>query len=268
MQALEIKIHNFRSIHDATIRLESLSLIAGANNAGKSNVIDAIRVFYGDLKWDESRDAPKVACSDVESWIEIEFMPTSDELDQLKAEYRSTENTFRVRNYISTGQGIKAKPGYYAYENGELSENLFYGAKNVGSGKIGQIVYIPAVSKIDENTKLSGPSALRDLVATVLNKVVAESSAYQDLTKAFGRFEGSIKKHTSDDGQSLELLENEVTDELASWDTSFTLGVQNIQPEEILKTLIKPQLVDLTHGGEVDQSQFGAGFQGSSQMRV
>lgn len=261
MQALEIKIHNFRSIHDATIRLEALSLIAGANNAGKSNIIDAIRLFYGDLKWEESRDAPKVASSDIESWIEIEFLPSPDELDQLKDEYRSAEGTFRVRNYISMGPSAKAKPGYYAYENGTLSENLFYGAKNVGSGKIGQIVYIPAVSKVDENTKLSGPSALRDLVATVLNKVVAESPAYQELTKAFGSFEGSIKKQTSEDGHSLELLENEVSEELASWDTSFTLGIQGVQPEEILKTLIKPQLVDLTHGEEVDQSRFGAGFQ-------
>lgn len=261
MRAVEVKIHNFRSIHDASIRLEPLSLIAGANNAGKSNVIDAIRLFYGDLKWDKKRDAPMVIASDAEAWVEVEFQPTEEELSQLKDEYKSENGTFRVRNYVSPSPDGKARSGYYAYENEVLSENLFYGAKNVGSGKVGHIVYIPAVSKVDDNTKLTGPSALRDLVAEVLNKVVADSPAYQELTKAFRSFEGSIKTQASIDGRSLESIEKEVTDEITGWDASFSLAVQSIQPEEILKTLIKPQLVDETHGGEIDQARFGAGFQ-------
>lgn len=263
MRATEVRIHNFRSIHDATVQLEPLSLIAGANNAGKSNIIDAIRLFYSELKWSDDRDEPKVPAADSESWVEIEFLPTADELQQLKNEYKSSNGTFRVRNYVrpSTGADGKARTGYYAYENHALSENLFYGAKNVGSGKVGNIVYIPAVSKIDDNTKLSGPSALRDLVAAVLNKVVAGSPAYQELTKAFDSFEGSIKTQTSADGQSLQSLEKEVTDEITSWEASFSLAVQSIQPEDILKTLIKPQLIDETHGGEIDQARFGAGFQ-------
>lgn len=263
MRAVEIKIHGFRSIHDAAIRLEPLSLIAGANNAGKSNVVDAIRLFYGDLKWDENRDAPKVTPSDAESWVEVEFLPTEEEITQLKDDYKSASGTFRVRNFVSpsTGADGKARSGYYAYENDNLSDNLFYGAKNVGSGKVGHIVYIPAVSKIDDNTKLSGPSALRELVAEVLNKVVADSPAYKELTKAFGDFEGSIKTQASADGQSLASLEREVTDEITSWEASFSLAVQSVQPDEILKTLIKPQLIDETHGGEIDQARFGAGFQ-------
>ncbi len=263
MRAVEVTIHNFRSIHHVAIRLEPLSLIAGANNVGKSNVIDSIRLFYGDLKWDERRDAPKVAAADTESWIEVEFLPTDDELAQLKDDYRGANGTFRVRNYVSPSKDSdgKLRAGYYAYENDTLSDNLFYGAKNVGSGKVGHIVYIPAVSKIDDNTKLTGPSALRELIADVLNKVVADSPAYKDLTQAFGAFEGSIKTQTSDDGQSLASLEKEVTDEIASWDASFTLGIQSVQPEDILKTLIKPQLTDETHGGEIDQARFGAGFQ-------
>lgn len=263
MRAVEVTIHNFRSIHHAAIRLEPFSLLAGANNAGKSNVIDAIRLFYGDLKWDERRDAPKVAATDTESWIEVEFLPTDDELAQLKDDYRGANGTFRVRNYVrpSKDSDEKLRVGYYAYEKDTLSDNLFYGAKNVGSGKVGHIVYIPAVSKIDDNTKLTGPSALRDLIADVLNKVVVDSPAYKDLTKAFDAFEGSIKTQNSDDGQSLASLEKEVTDEIASWDASFTLGIQSVQPEDILKTLIKPQLTDETHGGEIDQARFGAGFQ-------
>lgn len=263
MRAIEIAIHNFRSIHDTVIRLEPLSIIAGANNAGKSNVIDAIRLFYGDLKWNDERDTPKVPTEAADSWVEIEFQPSPEELVQLKDEYKSPNDTFRIRNYVkpSIGSGGKARSGCYAYEQGRLSENLFYGAKNVGSGKVGHIVYIPAVSKVDDSTKLSGPSVLRELVAEVLNKVVANSPAYLELQEAFANFEEGIKIQQSEDGQSLQALEIEITEELSSWDTTFNLGVQSLQPDEILKSLIKPQLVDQAHGAEVDQSRFGAGFQ-------
>lgn len=263
MRAVEVKIHNLRSVHDATLSLQELSLIAGANNAGKSNAIDAIRMFYGDLRWDEGRDFPKVAPADDEAWVEVEFKPTEDELLLLKDEYRSDEGTFRVRNYIknSIGPDGKARAGYYAYVDGVLSETLFYGAKNVGSGKVGKLVYIPAVSKVDDHTKLTGPSALRDLTAAVLSKVVATSPAYKSLTEAFTTFEGEIRTHAGEDGQSLEQLEQEITGELSAWESSFSFGVQSVQPDEILKSLVKPRLVDDSHGGEVDQLRFGAGFQ-------
>lgn len=258
-----MQIHNIRSINDATIDLRDLSLLAGANNAGKSNVIDAIRLFYAELKWDEKRDLALLPGVDSDSWVEIEFKPTEAELSQLKDDYRSANGTFRVRNYFKAEPGPDGKihSGYYAYENGKISNNLFYGAKNVGSAKIGKIVYIPAVSKVDDHTKLSGPSALRDLVATVMTKVVAESPAYEALQKAFSSFEAEIKAQETDEGQSLQALELEISQELSGWDSSFNFGIQSIQPDDIVKSLIRPMLTDDTHGGEVDQLRFGAGFQ-------
>ena len=46
MQVEEITIHNFRSIPDATIRVGDYGLLIGPNNAGKSNVVDGLRIFY------------------------------------------------------------------------------------------------------------------------------------------------------------------------------------------------------------------------------
>lgn len=263
MRAVQVQIHNVRSIKDATVDVQDLSLLAGANNSGKSNVIDAIRLFYADLKWDEKRDTPVVSGTDDSSWVEIEFKPTESELAQLKDEYRSSDGTFRVRNYFKAvaGPDGKARSGYYAYVHGALSETLFYGAKNVGSAKVGKLIYIPAVSKVDDHTKLTGPSALRDLVAAVMTKVVASSPAYDALKEAFTSFEAEIKTQETDQGQSLQALETEITEQLAGWESSFNLGIQTIQPDDILKSLIRPTLTDDTHGGEVDQLRFGAGFQ-------
>lgn len=240
----------------------ALSIVAGANNAGKSNVIDAIRLFYGDLKWEDDRDAPKVSTSDEDSWVEIEFKPTESEISQLKDEYRTENGTFRVRNYFrGFGSDGKSRSGYFGYEAGVLANTPFYGSKNVGSGKLGKLVYIPAVSKVDDQTKLTGPSALRDLVTTVVSKVVANSPAYKVLKEAFTTFEGEIKTVESDDGLSLHALENAITGEIAGWDSRFELGIQSVQPDDIIKSLVHPTFIDDTHGKEIDQLRFGAGFQ-------
>lgn len=263
MRAKHLSIHNFRSIKDVTIRLQNCSLIAGSNNSGKSNLIDAIRLFYGDIKWDDDRDFPKMPTDDQESWVEIEFQPSESELADLKHEYQSKDGTFRVRKYIKPTKGNDGKPrnGYYAYENEELSSNQFYGSKNVGSGKIGSLIYIPAVSKVDDTTKLSGPSALRDLVATVIKKTLVSSTAYKTLEQAFKQFEENIKHEESSDGHSLARLEREISEQINLWGSSFRLGIQSVQPDDVVKSLITPVLTDDSLGAEVDPTRFGAGFQ-------
>lgn len=59
MKAIAIKIHNFRTIADAEVSLLSYSLLVGANNSGKSNFIDAVRVFYEKISFDKETDFPK-----------------------------------------------------------------------------------------------------------------------------------------------------------------------------------------------------------------
>ena len=63
MKLKHITIHNFRSIHDATLNLFDYNLLVGPNNAGKSTVIDAIRVFYekDGFKYKSDRDFPFIA---------------------------------------------------------------------------------------------------------------------------------------------------------------------------------------------------------------
>ena len=119
MKAVEITIHNFRSICDASITLAEYGILVGVNNAGKTTVIDAIRAFYGKgVKFDKNRDFPHKGAEDNESWIEIEFKPSAEEIDTLKDEYRSENHTFRVRNYLFSDQKDKEgkeRSGPYAY---------------------------------------------------------------------------------------------------------------------------------------------------------
>jgi putative ATP-dependent endonuclease of OLD family len=179
MKLLGIKLHNFRGILEQEVQFHSYSLLVGPNNAGKSTFIDGIRAFYekDGFKFKPDKDFPFSKTADEESWAELNFRLADDEHSSLKEEYQAADKTLRVRKLFQTKEkgadGKNAGGFIYAYKNdGTLSNDPFYGAKNVQSGKFGDLIYIPAVSKVDEHTKLTGPSALRDLLTDVMSDVV------------------------------------------------------------------------------------------------
>jgi putative ATP-dependent endonuclease of OLD family len=265
MRVKAVTIHNFRTFRDGEISLSPFSTLVGANNSGKSNLIDALRVFYEkDLKFSEDRDFPKFPTENRESWMEIEYLPSEEELRSLKDEYRLPQGTFRVRKYFRSDEKDsdgKTKNGIYAYVGGELSDSRFYGAKNVQQGKLGSVVFIPAVSKLADTTKLTGPSPFRDLLNVVVNRVLKSSTSYSALTGAFDQFEASFKTESTDDGRSLEALESEISSELQSWGARFEIVIDPISPDEVVKTLIGHRVFDV----DLDQAQqsdcYGQGFQ-------
>lgn len=267
MKAVEVRIHNFRSICDATVSLADCGILVGVNNAGKTAALDAIRAFYGKgVKFDKARDFPHRGATDNESWVEIEFKPSPDEFGNLKDEYKTADQTFRVRNYFLSDQKDaenKDRSGPYAYVGGQLSGERFYGFKNVGQGKFGEVIYIPAVSKVDEHTKLTGPSALRDLLNAVLSKVMGQSPAYQALSDSFAQFEGAIKTETTDDGHSIQGIETDISDELSGWGAGFRLNINPVGVDEVIKALISHEIFDGSLGKSQPVSSYGQGFQRS-----
>ena len=260
MKAISIKIHNFRTILDAEVFLTSYSLLVGTNNSGKSNFVDAIRVFYEKISFDKDSDFPKFPTQDNETWIEIHYKPTPEEFALLKTEYQLPDGTFRVRKYLQTellDADGKSKLGIFAYDSaGQLSDSRFYGTKNVQQGKFGEVIYIPAVSKLDEHTKLTGPSALRDLINSVLKKVIDGSAAYGNLINAFEVFGGKIKGEENTDGNSLSKIEREISTEIEGWGTSFQLAITPITSEDLVKSLIGAQIQDKELGNLMEPAYF------------
>ena len=265
MQATALHIHNFRSLKDVEIGLWPFSMLVGANNSGKSNVVDAIRVFYDQLKFDHQRDFPKFRTEDKNTWVEIEFQLSEDEWSALSEKYRSSQGRkIRIRKYVLS-EDKSRKPGLYFVREGdsgyEVADDLFYGAKNVQKAKLGKIIYIPAVSKLDEQTKLTGPSPFRDLLSMVLDRVLNESPSYSKLEEAFGEFEALVKEEKSRDGYSLKQLESEITRAIKNWGMEFHIGISPVAPGDILKNLIKYEVEDGVLGKGMDPKLYGQGFQ-------
>ncbi len=265
MKIKSMTIHNFRSIKEAKFDPYDYTVLVGANNAGKSNVLTALRIFYEDgIKFNERSDFPKFQREDIESWVELEYLLTDEEFSNLKDEYENPGNILKVRKYLKSEDKNRVKvnqSNIYGYENGILSENLFYGAKNISQAKLGSVIYIPEVTKIDETLKLSGPSPLRDITTFVMKKVVKGSDSFVSLNKAFEEFNIKFKDEASKDGFSLSKLRKEINDNLKEWAVEFNININPVRPEDIIKNLVSHYAVDKTLDEEIDIKYLGQGLQ-------
>lgn len=267
MKLTNVKIHNIRSIKDTDIHLYDHSMLIGANNAGKSNIISALRLFYENEKmsFKEDRDFPKFSdAGDSESWIELEFTTTSEEQANLRDEYKSNDNILKVRRYFQS-KNIELKKGQsniFAYENGQLSKNMFYGAKNISQAKLGKVIYIPAISKAGDNLKLSGASPFRDLVTMVMKGVVENSKSFTQLNENIRSFSKDFRHESGAGEASVNKIVSDINKEMAGWDVEFDIDINNLKPEDIIKNLLAYRLEDKTLGGkQVDLELYGQGLQ-------
>lgn len=265
MRIKSIKIHNFRSIKEAKFDPHDYTVLVGANNAGKSNILAALRIFYENgIKFNENSDLPQFQRGDDESWIEIEYLLTNEEFGNLKDEYRNPSNILKVRKYLKSEDKNKVKANQsniYAYEKDVLSENLFYGAKNISEAKLGSVVYIPEVTTTAETMKLTGDSPLRDVITFTMKKVVKTSESFENLNKAFENLDDKFKVEESKDGFSLSKLKREINDSLEQWDVEFDLAINPARPEDIIRNLVSYCTKDKKLGKEIDVKYMGQGLQ-------
>ena len=267
MKIKKITIHNFRSIKEESFNLENFSLLIGENNSGKSNLINALRAFYENdgAKYKDSIDFPKFDTDDNESWVEIEYLTTNEEQTNLKNEYKSKDKVLKVRRYFKSSnvELVKAdQSNIYAYESGILSQNLFYGAKNISQAKLGKVIFIPEISKSEDNLKLSGPSPFRDMVTFVMKKSVKNSPAYNKLESSFEDFNKNFKEEYSKDGFSLTELVKDINEQISQWEIKFGLNFNPIKPEDMIKNLLSHYFEDNNLKNEqVSINSFGQGLQ-------
>lgn len=268
MKLLSIKLHNFRGILEQEVQFHSYSLLVGPNNAGKSTFIDGIRAFYekDGFKFKPDKDFPFLKAADDESWAELKFSLSDGEHDSLADTYKVADKTLRVRKLFQTktkgADGKNAAGSIYGYKNdGTFSDEPFYGAKNVQSGKFGDLIYIPAVSKVDEHTKLTGPSALRDLLTDVMSDVVEGGKAYGVFATSVETFAATILKEKTKDDRSLEGFQDSFNKLLEPWQTKFALRFPPPSAGDIIKQMVNWDLLDEFHGKAQGVDYYGSGFQ-------
>jgi predicted ATP-dependent endonuclease of OLD family len=243
-------------------------MLVGANNSGKSTIIDAIRAFYekDGYKYKKDSDFPLKGAVDQESWIELTFILTESEYISLAEGYQAASKQLKVKKYFQTttklGDKKNAGGSILGFKSdGTLSDEPFYGAKNVQSGKFGDLIYIPAVSKVDEHTKLSGPSALRDLISNIMSDVFEDSDAYKDFATNVRTFADKAKSLETTEKRSLVGFESDLNSLLSTWQTKFNLRFSAPSTSEIIKSMLEWDIQDDHHDKSQGVESFGSGFQ-------
>lgn len=219
------------------------------------------------MKYNENSDFPKIQTDDNESWIEIEYVTDSNEQDSLKDEYKSSDNILKVRKILKTNDStfkplVKSnQSNIFAYENGTLSTHYFYGAKNISQSKLGRVIFIPEISKVDDSLKMSGPSPLREMINFIVKKVITKSKSFNKLNQSFETFNNDFKSEVHDD-YSIEKLEKEINNEVKSWNINFGLSINPIKPNDIVKNLVSHYIQDGNlNNNVVTIDSFGQGLQ-------
>jgi putative ATP-dependent endonuclease of the OLD family len=260
----ELKIHNFRSIIDATIEAHDYVLFVGANNAGKSSVLNAIRAFYDDAKW-TAEDFPKAGSTDPEVWIQLAFELDDAEWASLADKYKAGANPNRltVRRYFKSDDKTRvqaSQSNIFGLVEGVLDSEMFYGARNVGAAKVGQVLYVPALTTPAEQTKMTGPSPLRNMLNFLLKKLVAKSSAFDEVNHALENLNEEARQKNG----FLSEISTPLNNALSSWRVQIDLSVNPVVPEDISKNLIRYAFFDAALGAVgLDLEKFGHGFQRS-----
>lgn len=264
MKLESIDIHNFRSVIDVNIEARNYMLLVGANNAGKSTILNALRTFYDDAKW-SADDFPKAGAVDGESWVQLRFQLDDDEWAGLADKYKENvaDQSLTVRRYFKSedkSRVQKDQSNIFGQINGQLDVDQFYGAKNVGTAKVGQVLYVPAQTTPAEQTKMSGPSPLRNMLNFLLKKVVSKSDAFKEITTAFDKLNIEARK---EDGFLSEIAKP-LNTAISSWNIKIDLSVNAVAPEDISKSLVKFAFVDSSLGDMgFDLERYGHGFQRS-----
>lgn len=262
MKLRSLRIRNVRSILQADIDIHDYTMIVGANNAGKSNVLSALRLFYDDTKW-TADDVPKVGDPSDESWVQLGFELSESEWSALADKYKegATERMLTVRRYFVSKERVKAnQSNIYGIVDGKPEDSLFYGAKNVGTAKVGRLIYIPALTTAADQTKTTGPSPLRDMLHFMLKRVVADSAAYKAVLDAFGKLNDEAR---GGDG-FLNKIVQPINQAIAHWGVRFDMSINPVSPDDITKNLVKQAFADAMLGDTAFAlERYGHGFQRS-----
>lgn len=93
-----VKIDNWRSINQLSIKFQNLSVVIGQNNHGKSNILSALLFFFGKIKPNQQ----DFLNSENPSKIELKFIDLDENDRRTFRKYLNNDNSITVRKTLST----------------------------------------------------------------------------------------------------------------------------------------------------------------------
>ena len=152
MKIQNISIHNYRSICDLDFQCESLVILLGPNNHGKSNILSAIE-FALSSGTKPSRSDFNVFCDDNILWVEITFNDLTPQEKTTFKKYLRGDDTICIRKTAALNEGGKIDVnlnGYCQQPDFEWlqSSNASYYTKRENIADLRLNDYLPTTGRI------------------------------------------------------------------------------------------------------------------------
>ncbi len=268
MKLLSVSIKNFRSIRDAVVSgpANDVWTFIGQNNAGKSSVIYAIRAFYAD--YDVTAEDFCRSCSDQPIEITLEYQLAEDEFSQLPEFYKLSENRLRVVKRFFK-DNLKGEFHGFEIVDGAIveREKEFFGDKNVPIGKLGSIIYVPAVKDLAEELKKTKSSIFTKLVSRIISEALITLPSWNGLVKQAQIFSQDLRSPVKDSGEgnlnSVHEIEESLTEMLSAWRLRTQIVVSPPTPEDIVLAGSNLKFISDDTGQEENPLILGSGAQRS-----
>ncbi len=116
MRIRHVRVHNFRSIKDLEIQCDSLMVLLGPNNHGKSNVLAAVEfaLTTGAKPTEEDFFALRDKGDDT-LWVELDFCELTEQERNTFNKYLRSDGSVKIRKEASLGENSGVTVGYHGY---------------------------------------------------------------------------------------------------------------------------------------------------------
>ena len=269
MKIKSIKINNFRSIKEVDITgpIDDVWTFVGQNNAGKSSAMHAIRAFYGEYDV-KAEDFCRSDGANKPIEIVMEYKLSDEEFSQLPEQYKlSDNNLIVVKRY--TRDSLKGESHGFTknQKTGDVVEveEEFFGAKNVDVGKLGTVIYIPAVKDLGEELKKTKSSLFSKLISRILTETLTDLPSWNNLIKNTEEFANDLKSTVKSTGdfKSVNEIEENLSARLSGWGLKSQITISAPSPEDIILSGAKLRFISNETGIEEDSMNLGSGAQRS-----
>ncbi|MEN6623975.1 hypothetical protein SDC9_42770 [bioreactor metagenome] len=153
----------------------------------------------------EKRELEIAACTELAPLLSIEGRFTKEALSDFQMQY-ITEHQAEIKYF------------------GKYEESPLLGRQSVASGTLPEIIFIPAIRELSDETKVNSKTLLGKLLLNVIDAMAKNDADFQKLV---AEVEASIERLNDKNAVTSPIgkLETELSDELSSWGVSTSIDV-------------------------------------------
>lgn len=243
MKMVNVQIENYRSIENIDINIDNIIALIGENNAGKSNIMNAIRLFFSD----ESAQLDDFYNKDnnLEIKIKIKFNKfNKNELSLLSDYIENDTAIFQKKMYFKDGKPKNEITSQYYKNDPKIIKATDW--KHILNENLSDVIYIPAVLDATKESENASTTLFGKIFSRYLTENKEINESFNDILLG-EKFKNMVNKITTDFNKNIQ---------------QYIDARVNIEPlGDIKNALSKSIYINLDDGIETNIKYKGNGLQ-------